>query len=267
MADDTGTPGAQLDAPWPLVGREDAVEKALNGLRSSARSVFVHGHSGAGKSRFAHECAARLEDEGWLVHRASGNPALTAIPLGTLSPVLVAADPETLRSAGDAVSLFAAVSQALVEQAAGRRLLLVLDDVAAADSVSLTLVAQLVEAGVVRLICASPEGAPLPESVIPLAASPDACRIDLAPLDLDQASELFMRVLGSPLAHRHVVELHQASTGNPLFLRELALGAAAAGRLRCVDGIWQLTGEPVGTPALHDLIRARLSGLTEAERD
>lgn len=93
MADDTGTPGVQLDAPWPLVGREDALERAVGGLRSSARSVFVHGPSGAGKSRFAHECAMRLEAEGWLVHRVSGNPALTAIPLGTLSPVLVAADP------------------------------------------------------------------------------------------------------------------------------------------------------------------------------
>ena len=63
------------------------------------------------------------------------------------------------------------------------------------------------------------------------------------------------------------MELHRASHGNPLFLRELVIGAVETGALAWSGGQWQLLGDPVGTPALRDLIRARLRNLDVEERD
>lgn len=261
-----GTPRA-LDEAWPLVGRDALVDRAVAALAGPARTVLAYGPSGIGKSRVMQAVVERLADAGWCVLSASGNTALSAVPLGALAPVL-AGDPVTMvTAAGDPVSLFAAASAAVREVAAGRRTVLAVDDVSVVDSVSVGLIAQLVETGALRLIATVRESDPVPDGLLSLAAAGDAVRLDVGPLGVEEVSELLMRVLGGPIAHRDAVELHAASHGNPLFLRELAIGAADHGSLVSADGLWQLVGEPVGTPALRDLIRARLRVLGDDERD
>lgn len=256
-----------LDESWPLVGRDAVVERALAGLTGTARSVFAYGPSGIGKSRVVQTVAERLADDGWLVLTASGNPALSAVPLGALAPVLAREPASMVSAANDPVALFAAADAAVRHLADGRPVLLVVDDVSVVDSVSVTLVSQLVQSGRLRLAATVRESDPVPEGLEPVAASADAVRLDVGPLDVDEVAELLARVLGGAIAHRDAVELHRAAHGNPLFLRELAIGAAEAGSLVAVDGLWQLVGEPVGTPALRDLIRARLRVLGDDERD
>jgi DNA-binding CsgD family transcriptional regulator/tetratricopeptide (TPR) repeat protein len=170
-------------------------------------------------------------------------------------------------AASDPVALFAAADAAVRRLADGRPVLLAVDDVSVVDQVSVTLVSQLVESGRLRLAATVREADPVPEGLQPIAAAPDAVRLDVAPLEVEHVAELLTRVLGGAVAHRDAVELHRAAHGNPLFLRELAIGAADAGSLVPVDGLWQLVGEPVGTPALRDLIRARLRVLGDDERD
>lgn len=256
-----------LDESWPLVGRDAVIERALGGLTGSARSVFAYGPSGIGKSRVVHAVAERLADDGWLVLTASGNTALSAVPLGALAPVLAREPASMVSAASDPVGLFAAADGAVRHLADGRPVLLAVDDVSVVDSVSVTLVSQLVQSGRLRLAATVRESDPVPDGLQPVAASPDAVRLDIGPLDVEEVTELLTRVLGGPIAHRDAVELHRAAHGNPLFLRELAIGAAEAGSLVAVDGLWQLVGEPVGTPALRDLIRARLRVLGDDERD
>ncbi|MFE5671086.1 LuxR C-terminal-related transcriptional regulator [Agromyces sp. NPDC056523] len=256
-----------LDESWPLVGRDAAIERALVGLTGSARSAFAYGPSGIGKSRVVQAVAEHLADNGWLVLGASGNPALSAVPLGALAPVLAREPASMVSAATDPVALYAAADAAVRRLADGRDVLLVFDDVSVADSVSVTLIAQLVQAGRIRLAATVRESDPVPDGLQQVAASADAVRLDLGPLDVDEVAELLTRVLGGAIAHRDAVELHRAAHGNPLFLRELAIGAAEAGSLVAVDGLWQLVGEPVGTPALRDLIRARLRVLGDDERD
>ncbi|WP_344377982.1 LuxR C-terminal-related transcriptional regulator [Agromyces tropicus] len=256
-----------LDESWPLVGRDAEVERAATALGATSRAAFAYGASGIGKSRVVQAVGERLADDGWLVLTTSGNPALSAIPLSALAPVLAREPASLVTAAGDPVALFAAASSAVRRLADGRPVLLAIDDVTVADPVSVSLVAQLVEAGVLRLAATVREGDPVPDGLLPLAASADAVRLDLGPLRVEDVAELLTRVLGGVVAHRDVVELHRAAHGNPLFLRELAIGAAEAGSLASRDGLWQLVGDPVGTPALRDLIRARLRGLDDAERD
>jgi DNA-binding CsgD family transcriptional regulator/tetratricopeptide (TPR) repeat protein len=243
------------------------LDRAVGALAANARSVLVYGPSGIGKSRVARTVADRLADDGWCILAASGNTALSAVPLGALAPVLAHDPGPMVSAAGDPVALFAAASNAVRSIAAGRRTLLAVDDVSVVDSVSVTLIAQLVETGLVRLIATVRESDPVPDALLSLASSGDSVRLDVAPLDVHEVSELLTRALGGPIAHRDAVELHRIAHGNPLFLRELAIGAADAGSLVASDGLWQLVGEPVGTPALRDLIRARLRALGDDERD
>ncbi|WP_448812238.1 AAA family ATPase [Agromyces bauzanensis] len=249
------------------MGRDAVIERAASAIAGPSRTVLAYGPSGIGKSRVVQAVTERLAADGWCVLSASGNTALSAVPLGALAPVL-AGDPVGMATAaGDPVALYAAASAAVRDLAGGRRTVLAVDDVSAVDSVSVALIAQLVEAGTLRLIATVREADPLPDALLSLAASGDAVRLEIAALDVDQVSELLTRVLGGPVAHRAAVELHGVSHGNPLFLRELAIGAAGAASLVCADGLWQLVGEPVGTPALRDLIRARLRQLDDDERD
>ena len=256
-----------LDEAWPLVGRDALVDRGVAALTGSARTLLVYGPSGIGKSRVMQAVTERLGDHGWCVLAASGNTALSAVPLGALAPVLAGDPVAMVTAAGDPIALYAAASAAVRKVAAGRRTVLAVDDVSAVDSVSVALIAQLVESGVLRLVGTVGESDPVPDGLLSLAAAGDAVRLDVAPLDVDEVSELLTRVLGGPIAHRDAVELHAVSHGNPLFLRELAIGAADAGSLVSADGLWQLVGEPVGTPALRDLIRARLRVLGDDERD
>ncbi|WP_187432603.1 LuxR family transcriptional regulator [Agromyces mariniharenae] len=256
-----------LDEAWPLVGRDSLVGRGVAALAATARTVLLYGPSGIGKTRVMQAVTERLGDDDWCVLTASGNTALSAVPLGALAPVLAGDPVAMVTAAGDPIALYAAASAAVREVAAGRRTILAVDDVSAVDSVSVALIAQLVESGVLRLIGTVRESDPVPEGLLPVAAAGDAVRLDIAPLDVDEVSELLTRVLGGPIAHRDAVELHAVSHGNPLFLRELAIGAADAGSLVSAHGLWQLVGEPVGTPALRDLIRARLRVLGDDERD
>ncbi len=256
-----------LDESWPLVGRDAAIERALAGLRGPARSVLAYGPCGIGKSRVVHAVAEQLADDGWLVLAASGSPSSTAVPLAALASVLDREPGSMVTAASDPVALYAEADTAVRRLAEGREVLLAFDDVSVADSVSVMLVSQLVRAGCVRLAATVRESDPVPDGLQQVAASAHAVRLDLGPLDVDEVGELLARVLGGPIAHRDAVELHRAAHGNPLFLRELAIGATEAGSLVAVDGLWQLVGVPVGTPALSDLIRARLLVLGDDERD
>jgi DNA-binding CsgD family transcriptional regulator/tetratricopeptide (TPR) repeat protein len=250
-----------IDAVWPLVGRDEILARAVAALAApSTRIIVLTGEAGIGTSRIASTVTASRTDD--LVLTVHGHPVLAAVPLavaGALVPPGASAD--------DPVALFSAVRAHLVALAEGRRIVLLADSVAILDPVTIGLVAQLTAARIVTLVATLRNGEPLPDA---LAAqwSPDDCvRIDVPPLTPAQCGELLHSALGAPVAWHVTDELHQASGGNPLYLRELVLGALASQRLSLVAGTWQLTGEPVPTPALRELVLAHLRRLDDAERD
>ncbi|WP_395245787.1 LuxR C-terminal-related transcriptional regulator [Agromyces sp. MMS24-K17] len=256
-----------LDEAWPLIGRTSLVGRGVAGLSNGARTLFAYGPSGIGKSRLVRAIADGLADGGRVVVPLSGNPALSAVPLAALAPALAREPGSLVSAAADPVGLFASAAEAIRAIGGGREVVAAVDDITVVDPVSATLLAQLVEAGVLRLAATVREGDPLPDALLAVASAGDSVRLDVPPLDVDEVGELLALVLGGPVAHRDAVELHRAAQGNPLYLRELAIGAHRSGALVEADGLWQLDGEPVATPALRDLIQARLRTLGDAERD
>ncbi len=240
-------------APWPTSPRVAERESALGALRGSARIVTVHGPAGVGKSQFLTDLGEAL-GVGFLVIPVSGSGILSAIPLGALYGQLGDLDLGAL--AGDPPRLFAEATAALARLAGDRQVVVLADDIAALDSVSLTLLAQLAAAGRARLVATLRQA--MPEPLFAAWNGTRDTRIDLRPLDVDAVRGLLETYLGGQVAQRAAAALSEQSGGDPFYLRELVTGALASGSLSEAEGIWQLTAAPDATPSLNDLVLARL---------
>ena len=258
-----GRASASLDAVWPLTGRDELRARVLSALAvPTSRMVVLTGEPGVGKSRIAAEAGAARAAVGDLVIGIHGHPVMAAVPLGVAGALVPpGATPD------DPIALFTTVRTHLTDLAQGRRIVLQADSVAILDPITTGLVGQLVGARAVTLLATMRDGDPLPD---PLADqwSPDDCtRIQVPPLTPAEVGNLLQAALGGPVAWHVADELYAASGGNPLYLRELVLGAVGSDRLRLVAGVWQLTGDPVPTPALTELVLAQVRRFDDAERD
>jgi len=264
----TGIPDAMehVLAPWPLAGRDAVVDRGVSALSGHARTLIVSGDSGVGKTRVAAAIGAALTERGWTVLTASATSIMAAVPLGVLLAILPSDRLQLAESAADPAVLLARAIAAIESTGPAPRLLL-LDDLGLLDPLSTTLIAQLVATDVVRLAATIRSGHPVPDAVLSGWSADRALRIELAPLGLADFEALLGEVLGGQVAHRTASELHRASGGNPLFLRELVVSALERDGLVAQGGVWHLAGGPVQSPALRDLILARIAHLDAAERD
>lgn len=253
-------------APWPLTGRDAIVERAVAALGGQSRTLVLSGASGVGKSRAIVAVGEQLAARGWTVLSAGATSIMSSVPLGALLPLFSADRAQLAAASGDPGTLLHRAIAALEARGPSPRLL-VLDDLGLLDPLSTTLVAQLVATGALRVAATIRSGDPLPDAFVSMWSADHALRIELSPLDVETIQSLLTGVLGAPIAHRTASELHRSTGGNPLYLRELVVGALDADRLVLQAGVWHLTGDPVGSPALRDLILARIAQLDAAERD
>ena len=134
-----------------------------------------------------------------------------------------------------------------------------IDDLPRLDPTSLTLVGQLVDAGVVFLIGTVRSGEAGPGVVDDFVRRVQLLRIDLVDLTETEVDTLLHLALRAPVEPATASALWTASRGNPLFLRELVLGALTAGRLVESHGVWGLLGALPTTPKLVEVVESRLA--------
>ena len=170
--------------------------------------------------------------------------------------------------------LFSAVTDLLRRLAASSPVLLVLEDLHAADSASLELlhyVARTTREHPVLILAtfraeeASP-GTTLGQLVGALRREQLAERLDLARLAQPASDVLVSALVNSEPIDRAVVDsIHQVAAGNPLYTEELLRTLRESGRLHQVDGRWQLTGEGMPLPgSTLDMLAARMERLGSA---
>ncbi|MFJ6048894.1 LuxR C-terminal-related transcriptional regulator [Streptomyces sp. NPDC092307] len=249
---------------WPLVGREaelSGFDEVLPEARSAGFLIF--GPAGVGKSRLAEECLDRAIALGYRAGRAVATAAAASVPLGAIAHLLP--DGADL---SDPVSGFADVAALLSRPGAVRpRMVILVDDIHLLDATSAMLLRQLMDAGVIFLLgtVRSQEG---PAPAVSALGHGDAVRqVDLAGFDRDQVTRALERVLEGPVGRSAVNHLLATSGGNPLYLRELVVGAVDAGVLTCDGEIWDMTADRLpGTRRLTDLIRSRLAVAPHAGR-
>ncbi|MFB7867862.1 LuxR C-terminal-related transcriptional regulator [Streptomyces sp. NPDC056069] len=254
---------------WPLGGRERelaAFEAAWAERRCNG--VVIAGPAGVGKSRLAEECLARAANAGFADGgRARASVAASAVPLGAIAHLLPDGPKMSDPRAG-----FAQVAAVLRTRggAAGahrRQGVIYVDDLHLLDATSAVLMRQLLDAGVIRLLATVRSGEPVSDAMDALTGGDTVVWIQLAQFDQVQSGEVLEAALGRPIGPRTLQQLHTASGGNVLYLRELVIGALRTGRLVSDGEIWDMPGGGLaGTPKLAELIGARLDAVDVAAR-
>lgn len=259
----------------PIVGRDaerDLIRSALVGTTRGAGGVLViEGEAGIGKTRLAEEATAMAEAQGWSSAWArcaddAGAPALwpwsrllEQLGLGGLR-LGVDEDPDRSRFA-----LFEDVRARLEEVSTRAPLLIVLDDIQAADESSLHLLTlfaghldgvRVLVVVTVRTV-GEPLSGPAQECLARLASSRHSLRLQVRGLGEDGVRELLEMTLGSgerDLVHR----LHARTEGNPFFVREFAQLLRARPAL---DARGAATA-PV-PPSVREVLEQRLAALPD----
>jgi hypothetical protein len=248
-------------ATIPLIGRHGELDQAMAHLSSKlSAAVVVMGPAGSGKSRFAAELGTELTARRFTVLRVLATPAIQHVPFGAFGVVLpelnAAADPRAaMREASESIGRMRGETE---------RLLLIIEDAHALDDCSAALLLNLAEAGTCSLVVTSRTDQPTPDPIISLWKDEHAQRIDLTPLSGPAIAQFAEALLGGPAASATNRWLAEASEGNPMYARELLLGALHEGSLREIEGLRVLMRVPSTAPRLADLIAVRLAGLGDA---
>ena len=210
-----------MASAWPLIGREVELERIGAALAAGASGVVISGEPGVGKTRLAREALARTEagDATYTVW-ARATRSSAAVPLGafgTLAPAAAGRAPQ----AGFIQELVGG----LREQAAGREIVLGVDDAQLLDAASATLLLHAAEHSVASVIATVRAGDPCPDAVTALWKDAGSVRVELGALEEEVLARLVEAALGGAVQRDVQRWLARSSRGNVLYAQQLLAGA------------------------------------------
>lgn len=247
-----------MSGSWPLVGRETerSFVAALIKQGTSA-GVVLHGEAGVGKTRLAWEAVRDAEERGCATAWVVATRAAASIPFGPFAPLI----PQMPAGSVSRLDLLRQIAAALVARAAGRRLVVGVDDAHLLDDASATLVHQLAVSADAFVIVTLRAGEQAPDSIVALWKDGLAQRLELGTLFEEDVARLVPAVLGDQVDTPTSARLWNATRGNVLFLRELLLAGLEQGWLTQSGGVWGWKGSMAVSPRLHEIVAARLGTL------
>jgi DNA-binding SARP family transcriptional activator len=287
LTDDSKTDG------FPLVGRSAALEACDTLLEDLTHGrgglAIVSGDAGAGKTRLAAEVAARGADRGIIVLRGTPHremrrpygvladaieeltsrlsPADLRALLGASAPELSKVVPSVQTALGSHLraasalnrrDLFAAMADLLHSLAQRAPVLLIIDDLDAADDETLELLLYLLRmAAQMRLLVLGTRTCGSENSQAYVNLDHLARRIELEPLTLAETTQLVCASLMGQV-HSEVHEaIHAVARGNPSFTREAIEAFVGRDYIAERNGRWSLDDGP---RSLLSTLRLRTRG-------
>ncbi|MFU8870313.1 LuxR C-terminal-related transcriptional regulator [Micromonospora sp. SL4-19] len=248
---------------WELVGRADELDRLLSAVGGpEGRGLLFSGLAGVGKSRLLREGVAALSTDRYAIWFVSASATTAALPFGGLVQVLPAEQPHGLSPAG----VLRWAVDVLQEQAAGRRIVLAIDDAHLLDPPSAALVHLIARAENATVIGTLRDGEQVPLPIRALWTDDLVELVELGPLGPTETTRLLASILDGPVDAGSSERLFRLSAGNPLLLRELVLAASGGSELNRTYGIWTWTGRLELAPSLADVIDARIGQLTPGVR-
>jgi type II secretory pathway predicted ATPase ExeA len=189
----TATPA--LVGDWPLVGRDQELE-AIAAARASpaCHGVVVVADAGVGKSRLAREAQAAAGREGAFIGWVHATRSAAAVPLAAMAELV----PDEART-DDIVALLRRCADDLRARAAGRPVVLGVDDAQLLDPASAALVLHLATSSTAFILATVRAGEPCPDAVISLWKDDTAPRLELHELSDENVRALVEAVLGDPM--------------------------------------------------------------------
>jgi DNA-binding SARP family transcriptional activator len=270
----------------PVEGRERELAAALGALRRAAAgdggALLVTGSVGIGKTRLVEAVLVEAEELGFHTLRGAAHEEEGGAPY---APLVEALDPLTARrpelagaltdsaqaalsrllpsvrgpegAAEEAVGrhrIFSAVTQLLAQAAAERGVVVVVDDLHAADEATAALVHHLARsvAGERLLVIAGLRDEPLrgPAALVRSSLLERGVAVDVAlgPLDRVALAAVAERAARRPLRPGVLAVIERSAAGNPFFAEELAASVDAS-------------GEVTVPPRLREVVARRLARL------
>ena len=245
---------------WPIVGRDDELAFIERG-RAATSAVVLMGPAGVGKSRLAREALRRAEQGGLMTRWVQATRSAATVPLGAFAGVI----PDRARSE-DPLELLRGSAAALRELGGTRTLVLGIDDAQLLDDSSAALVLELTLTEAVFAVITVRTGEPAPDAIVSVWKDAGAERLELETLGARETHALTEAIVGGPIEESALRWIYATSLGNPLYVRELTLGALAGGALTDVHGLWRMPAHPPVSASLTELIAVRLSGRSDAEQ-
>ena len=255
----TGAGASATSEPqtWPIVGRADELAQISSARGGDGRrGMVLMGPAGVGKSRLARAAINEAGERGALVEWVHATRSAAAIPLGALAALL----PSEVRS-DDALELMRFSAAALRERAAGRPIVVGVDDAHLLDGTSAALILHLAITGAAFVVATVRTGEPCPDAVVSLWKDAGAARLELQPLSERETGVLAESALGGAVETAALRWIYDSSQGNVLYLRELLRGALDSGALEQAAGLWRLSRRPPPNRSLSELVSARMTGL------
>ncbi|MEQ1699944.1 MAG: LuxR C-terminal-related transcriptional regulator, partial [Ilumatobacteraceae bacterium] len=213
------------------------------------------GRAGVGKSHLVDHVATLAAADGHEVIRARATAGSSELPLGVFLTQLGAAERFL-------TPMFTEIRDRIVERAAGRPILLCVDDVDRLDDTSAVLIHQMVASGEAQLIATLRVGRMAPGEILDLAQRGELRRLEIGPMSRDAAAAMAEHVLGATLDEASHQRLWAATAGNPLFIREVLLSAQESAQLTRTDDGISLADLPLRSARLVDAVKGRLAHLT-----
>jgi DNA-binding CsgD family transcriptional regulator len=236
-----------------MVGRDGELAQISSALGDrGCPALVIGGSAGAGKSRLAREACANAGESGVTVVWVHATENSATIPLGAVAEVI----PEEVRS-GDPLELLRRGTAALRGLGRGRRVLFAVDDAQLLDPASAALVLGLAGTPDFFVLATVRSGEPAPDAVDALWKDVGGRRLELSRVGDETIGRLLEAGLGGPVAQATSRRIVDSCAGNPLYARELVLGALEEGRLVRRHDLWQLEGWPALTPSLTGVIARR----------
>lgn len=221
---------------------------------------MILGSAGIGKTTLAREA---LESYDGYNVQLRGSSLSAQTPYGALAWLLSDLPPEAL---ANPVLVVRALESLVVSRAAGRRIVMVIDNAEEIDSLGALVTSELCRRGVVALLLISGDLIRCHQEYIRLWTDGTLKRIDLAPLGLVHTGELLAESAGAPLTSRAQLMLWRQSKGNPLLASLLVRDSIAGKALVRRRGYWTWAGPLVHSGELPERVETVLRRFTHGER-